>query len=81
MNKGTYCDINKFSGFMKVFEKPDGLSWQREYRLAVTTVDISDPFYIEIGDIRDITVWGKVDDLKKGYIVNDLNVFIPNLII
>lgn len=50
---------------MKVLKKPNGLSWQREYRLAVDTVDISNPFYIDIGDIRDITMWGKVDDLKK----------------
>lgn len=81
LNKVTYCDINNFNGFLKVFEKPNGLSWQREYRLAVDTVDISDPFYIDIGDIRDITMWGKVDDLKKGYIVDDTNVFIPNYII
>ena len=74
----TYYDSDNFNGFYNPFKKPDGLSWQREYRLAVNTVDMQDPFYIDIGNISEITIWGKFEDLKQGYIVDNSNIFIPN---
>ena len=78
LNRVTYYDVDNFTGFSDPFKKPNGLFWQREYRLAVNTIDMPDPFYIEIGDISDITIWGKIEELKQGYIVDDSKVFIPN---
>lgn len=78
LNRVTYYDVDNFNGFSNPFKKPDGLSWQREYRLAVNTVDMQDPFYIDIGNISDITIWGKFEDLKQGYIGDNSNIFIPN---
>ena len=39
---------------------------------------MQDPFYIDIGNISEITIWGKFEDLKQGYIVDNSNIFIPN---
>lgn len=74
-----YYDANKFTGVAGPFLKPDILKWQREYRLLIETIEQSDPFYIDIGDIRDITMWGKVEDLYNGYIVDENTTYLPNV--
>lgn len=73
-----YKDIENLCGFVHPSEKPDGLSWQHEFRLLVSTKNKNDPFYIDIGDIRDITIWGKKSDLLNGYISADRQIYIPN---
>lgn len=78
LNHVQYYDVEHFSGFSYPLNKPDGLSWQREYRLVVNTINQPDPFYINIGNIKDITIWGKKTDLEKGYIENESTIFIPN---
>lgn len=78
LNSVRYYDINHFNGFSNPLDKPDGLSWQREYRLIVNTVNQPDPFYIDIGNIEDITFWGKKDDLKKGYLVDETTIYVEN---
>lgn len=79
MSTVKYFDAEKYSGITHVFQKPDKLKWQHEYRLLVETINEPDPFVLDIGDICDITAWGKVEDLRKGYVVDDTNVYIPNI--
>lgn len=78
MNRVQYIDMDKIARFKNPFEKPKGLEWQHEYRLLINTVDKSDPFYIDIGDIKDITIWGHKADLEKGYVSDDTTIYIPN---
>ncbi len=73
-----YYDTERLNGFSYPLDKPDGLSWQREYRLIVNTVKQADPFYIDIGSLEDITIWGKKIDLENGFVEDETNIFIPN---
>lgn len=72
-----YYDARTFTGLTAPFNKPDCLSWQKEYRILVQTVNEKDPFYIDIGDISDITICGTKKDLEQGY-ANGNELTIPN---
>lgn len=72
-----YCDINTLNGYSDPFTKPDGLYWQKEYRLLVHTINEDDQFYIEVDDLKDITIWGNKRDLMQGYIKNDDEIYVP----
>lgn len=78
MKRVTYYDESTFTGTSTPFHKPLGLSWQKEYRLLIETVNSDDPFYIDIGSIENITTCGKVADLLNAQIINDSTIFIPN---
>jgi len=73
-----YYNAEKFSGFPHPLDKLDGLSWQNEYRLIINTICEPYPLYINIGDIRNITVWGMKEDFYNGYVENETSNFIPN---
>lgn len=74
----NYYDFEHFTGVSNPFYKPNGLDWQREYRLLLQTINQPDPFYIDIGDIKGITVWGEKKDLMNAYISGDDTIVIPN---
>lgn len=78
LKKVRYYDVEHFNGFSLPFDKPDGLSWQKEYRLAVNTVGQPDPFYVDVNNLKDITIWGKKSDLERGFVVDESTIFIPN---
>lgn len=73
-----YYDVYNWRGVTGPFDKPNVLEWQKEFRIMIQTIKKPDPYIIDIGDIRDITVWGKVSDLKEGYIVKEGEVCLPN---
>lgn len=74
-----YFDSDTFSGITTPFQKPAKLSWQREYRLLIETINERDPFILDIGDISDIALWGRIEDLYNGYVVDDVTMYIPNI--
>lgn len=67
----NYKSLDVYQGFSDPFIKPDGLSWQNEYRYVVRTIHKPDPFYLNIGSIKDIIVCGRKNDLLEGRIVNN----------
>lgn len=74
----NYMITRPFEGATGPFDKPDGLAWQREVRLYVETTQEKDPFWVKIGSIKDITCWGKTEDMKNGYIKDDDTIVLPN---
>lgn len=74
----TYDNIDNAQGFLGPFVKPDGLSWQNEFRLVVSTNNEPDPFYLSVGDLTGISVCGKREDILKGRVVDNDTIIIPN---
>lgn len=73
-----YLPVEKTNGFSTPIQKPEGLKWQNEYRIIVNTVCESDPFFININNIQNISVCGKKSDLLCGRVVNEDTIQIPN---
>ncbi|EXG84083.1 hypothetical protein K413DRAFT_0795 [Clostridium sp. ASBs410] len=67
-DRTEYVDEKAYNGYYGPFRKPKGLSWQNEYRLLIDTVDEKDPFWFQIGDLTDISVWGIKQDLRESYV-------------
>ncbi|PKM48911.1 MAG: hypothetical protein CVV02_18290 [Firmicutes bacterium HGW-Firmicutes-7] len=65
-----YVDVKKFNGVYGAYRKPTQLSWQNELRFTVSASS-TDPFMLDIGGIKDISIWGKVTDLKNGRIYSN----------
>lgn len=61
-----YIDEKNFNGKYGPFRKPSGLSWQNEYRIRVVTQDNNEPFWFEVDNLKDITIWGKTSELLDG---------------
>lgn len=73
----TYVDEKTYYGYYGPFCKPKGLWWQREFRIKFETLN-KDPFIIKTKDIKDITICGKVRDLKNATINNNEMLVIEN---
>ena len=61
-----YIDEKGFHGRYGPFRKPFGLSWQKEYRIKVVTQDDNEPFWFEVDNLKDITIWGEISELLNG---------------
>lgn len=73
-----YKDEKSYNGRWNPLLKPLGLSWQKEFRFLLQTKK-EDPFYIKLGDIKNITGCGLVNDLKDSYVESDGTIVINNL--
>ena len=52
------------------FYKRDMYSYQREYRIAISTGSVGrDPLPLDIGDISDITAYVRTQDINKGLLI------------
>lgn len=69
----TYIDAEKYHGRVDIFNKFDNLSWQQEYRIAVQDITNcnKDFLHLEIGNIEDISILTKTEELGCEYVVTD----------
>ncbi|WP_427392332.1 hypothetical protein ACPVTF_16195 [Geobacillus icigianus] len=51
-----YIDPNKHQGEWGAFKKPIEYEYQSEYRITIDNKKITEPFFLEIGDISDISL-------------------------
>lgn len=72
-----YALDDDYTGLIDSSVKYDQHHWQNEWRILLT-VAANDPYFVNIGDISDITLWGTVVDLQQGEIRKD-RWFIPNI--
>jgi hypothetical protein len=65
MDRVFYININNYHGQMTAFHKVNEYSWQQEWRLAITAINVNNPFQFEIGNIADISKKMDVKDFKN----------------
>lgn len=72
-----YVDEFDHNGLYGPFCKPSGLSWQREARIKLETRNV-DPFWLDVGSLKDVTIWGKKKDLLNATLDKDKQLRIDN---
>ncbi len=73
MDKVSYISKDTYHGSVNIFNKFDDLSWQQEYRIAVQCIPKCnvDHFFLDIGNIRDITMLLDINALGNKYVIAD----------
>ena len=81
MNKVNYVDKENFHGSVNIFSKFNDFDWQQEYRIAIRNLEKfeEDHLFLNIGDISDIAILLKTEDLGFEYyltIESNVNIYL-----